>query len=168
MLKPAALDLLNRALLGNEDAVQLNAAVVEVAHTWDDLVDRDRAVPDEEVHRAFRLSMSVIPANAFYRAHFHELHPLIDNMIVNWLAANELERNVKNPDVDLPVAFVIRSDYSAFLLKSMLIVGGFEHARQMWPEVRRFWHREGFNFYLDGLSAEMRAREESTDVHGWT
>lgn len=158
MLKQDQITLLREALLAHEPAVMLNAALIDLLHIWDDLVDRDKPVTDEDVHRAFRLALVVIPANPFYQQHFSALHPLLDNLILNWLAANQMERQPESP-IDLPVAFVIRSDYCNFLLKSMVLVGGFDHARAMWPKVRRFWHGEGYEGYLQALAEEAANRE---------
>lgn len=162
-LSQEQLSALNDALLGDQPAVMLNAALVEILHTWDDLVDKDKAVDDEAVNRAFRLALVVIPGNPFYQQHFSVLHPLLDNLILNWMAATSMERTPETP-VDLPVAFVIRSDYCNFLLKSMVLVGGFDHARAMWPNVRRFWHREGYDGYLRALEEETAAREGEANV----
>lgn len=157
MVNAVVLDQLRRALPGCEPAVMLNAALIETLHTWDDLIDGDHAVTDEAISRAFRLALVVMPSNSFYVQHFGQLHPLLDNLIANWLAATRMERDPRS-EVDLPVAFVIRSDYCNFLLKSMILVNGFDGAVAMWPEVRRFWHSEGYEGYLQSLSAEASAR----------
>lgn len=157
MLDQEVMTRLREALLGDEAAVQLNAHLIEALHVWDDLIDQDVTLTAEDVSSAFRNALVLIPANSFYQRHFNELHPLLDVLILNWMTATAMERNPQS-DLDLQVAFIIRSDYCNFLLKSMAIVGGFEHARRLWPEVRRFWHREGFDSFVQSLHAERAAR----------
>lgn len=163
MLKSEVISALAKALLGNEDAVRLNAALIEVLHLWDDLIDKDKVIADEDINRGFRAALVEIPGNPFYQAHFAQLHPLLDNLILNWMTATEMERAPQSGH-DLTVAFIIRSDYCNFLLKCMQIVGGFEYARSAWPTVRRNWHNEGYEGYLRNLAEERAAREGTDDV----
>jgi hypothetical protein len=142
-------------LLGHEDAVAFNLALMDVLHLWDDLIDGDKPVTPEDVHKAFRLALVVIPGNPFYRRHFDQLHPLIDPLILNWLTANDMEARGEQLDI----AWVIRSDYCNVLLKSLEIVGGFDHARRVWPDVRAYWHSEGFNQYLTSLAEEQAIKK---------
>lgn len=143
-------------LLGNEAAVAFNLLFRGILHTWDDLVDGDKPVSDDAIHGAFRSALVLLPANPFYRAHFAQLHPLIDNAILNWMAANAMEATEARSDKE--IAFIARSDYINVFIKSLEIVGGFEHARSVLPEVRRHWHAEGFDRYLLNLEAEKAAR----------
>ncbi|UIF90841.1 hypothetical protein [Cupriavidus sp. UYPR2.512] len=143
-------------LLGNEAAVAFNLLFRDVLHAWDDLIDRDKPVSDEDIHRAFRSALVLLPANPFYRAHFAQLHPLIDNAILNWMAANAMEATESRTDKE--IAFITRSDYINVFVKSLFLVGGFEHARKALPEARRHWHAEGFDRYLLNLEAEKAAR----------
>ncbi len=138
-------------LMGNESALAFNAALIETLHVWDDLIDLDKPVAPEAIHRAFRNALVVIPSNDFYRQNFSQLFPLLDNLILNWLAANEME----SAREQLDIAWVIRSDYCNVLLKCLQIVGGFTYARTVWPEVRAFWHGEGYDKYLANLAAEQ-------------
>jgi hypothetical protein len=111
----------------------------------------------EDIHAAFRNALVVIPANDFYRANFHLLHPLLDNLILNWLTANKMETDKEQLDI----AWVIRSDYCNVLLKCLQIVGGFDYARSVWPGVRKMWHGEGYETYLENLYAEQENKLET-------
>lgn len=151
-------EFLGHYLLGNEAAVAFNLLFTEVLHLWDDLIDRDHPekVTDEDIHRGFRGALVLLPANPFYRAYFDQLHPLIDVAILNWMAANTLEGT--DALTDKEIAFIVRSDYINVFVKSLQLVGGFEHARKVLPEVRRLWHDEGYDQYLVNLRAEQLAR----------
>lgn len=143
-------------LLGDKAAVAFNLLFVEILHAWDDLIDRDKPVSDEDIHEAFQRALVLLPANPFYRKHFEHLHPLIDVAILNWHAANALEATESHADKE--IAFITRSDYLNVFVKSLLLVGGFNYARKVLPDVRRFWHGEGFTKYLLNLAAEKQAK----------
>ena len=151
MIEHPLRERLTGLLLQNESAVDFNLQLVDTLHVWDDLIDLDKPVSREDIHLAFRNALVLIPANAFYRQHFHQIHPLIDNLILNWLTANEME----DTQTQLDIAWVIRSDYCNVLLKCLHIVGGFDYARKVWPSVRAFWHAEGYDSYLSSLEAEQ-------------
>jgi len=53
-------------LLGNRDAALFVAMVFRVFHAWDDLIDKDALLADEEINMAFYLAMVQIPRNPFY------------------------------------------------------------------------------------------------------
>jgi hypothetical protein len=141
-------------LLGDDDATKFFLDFFEVAHTLDDLVDRDTDVGDAEIVGAFRRALLDIPQNMFYRQYFRDLQPLFSVALLNWLAATKMER----AGTESPVAFAIRSDYCNVLLKCMEIVGGFDHANKHWHEVRTWWHQEGLNGYGHALEKEAADR----------
>ena len=68
-------------LLENRDAALFVAMVFRVFHAWDDLIDRDVPLADEEINIAFYLAMVQIPRNPFYRANFAELSPIVSQAI---------------------------------------------------------------------------------------
>jgi hypothetical protein len=43
-------------------------------------------------------------------------------------------------------------------VRSLYLVGGIDHARAVLPDVRRYWHSEGFDRYLFNLEAEKAAK----------
>lgn len=142
-----------RTYLHDEDAVALNLMFCDVLHTWDDLVDQDKPVAPEAISKAFRTALVEIPQNKFYRRHFDELAPLVDHFILSWLTANRFEAD---GDIDaLRIAFIARSDYMALFLRSIQIVSGFEYAASVAPEIRRYWHAEGWDGYLVNLTNEQ-------------
>lgn len=117
----------------------------QIAHTWDDLVDRDVPVADEAINAAFIEALLVLPNNTFYRKHFRELQPLVAAAITDWLTANQLEKSGRG--LDLEVAFITRSAYIGVIQHAMLLHSGWQHALTMAPWLRRSCHREGFAVY---------------------
>ena len=78
---------------GNQDALDLFRAFVEVAHVWDDLIDADKEIDKDKINLVFYLCLYTIPKNPVYRAFQSELLPIIQNGIVGYLVANEYEKS---------------------------------------------------------------------------
>jgi len=143
-------------LRNHQSAMEFVRAVFNVFHVWDDLIDRDREVTDEEVMTAFWMALVALPTNAFYMKHFSVLHPILVNAIVNWRAATAMER--EGDDHDRTIAFILRGTYGDVLSVSALLIGGLEWSVQVTPDIRRWMHPERYQEYLDNLRAEREAR----------
>jgi hypothetical protein len=141
-------------LLGDPHAARFVQAICEVFHLWDDLIDQDRQLSAADIHKAFRLALVEIPAMLFYAQNFSVLHSLIDAVVLNWLAANKLEKSKEKSDLE--IAFIVRSSYQDIVLRCAQIVGGFDHAATVAPELRRVIHSEGFDKYMAALKQENR------------
>ena len=79
-------------LKGDVDAAALCMNLIYVAHLWDDLIDRDKERADAEINMAFRIALFDIPANPFYVKFSRLLQPQILSVILQYEAANVLER----------------------------------------------------------------------------
>lgn len=145
-------------LAGHEDAIAFNLLMCDVLHLWDDLIDRDKPVSPEAINRGFQAALVDIPRNLFYREHFDRLNPLVAACILSWHTANTWEAEERL--ADLRLAFVVRSDYINLFLASVAIVRGDAYAVRVAPEVRAYWHAEGWDGYLINLAAEKAAKGE--------
>jgi hypothetical protein len=135
-----------KVLRGNIDAENFIQTLGNIAHVWDDLIDKDRTPTDEEINHCFWQALVELPRNRFYQAHFQELQPLVCIAIQNWMAANTLEKEKRSGDLE--IAFIIRSSYINIVIHSALLLGGYEWAKAVTPDLRRFWHDEGFQQYV--------------------
>lgn len=136
-----------RFLKGNADAVDLNIALHEVVHLWDDLIDLDRPVTPADINKAFHHALITIPRNAFYRANFADLSPILESAIFDWLAANEIE---KTKDVErLRQAYVLRYTLLSFTVICARIIGGPEWAH--WVNVEFRTMASPWKEYIEGL-----------------
>lgn len=144
------------ASCGNAAAADFLRLVVDIAHVWDDLIDRDHGVANETINLAFEGALIHIPLNPFYQRHQAELATLLHNSIRNWHLANSIERG--NEEKLFPAAFVLRSAYADIFAHVAYILGGTVLALTIAAEARRQAHAEGFDGYLKNLAAERAAR----------
>lgn len=152
-------DLAIEAAAGNRAAASWLMSVVQALHLWDDLVDRDRPVSEEQLDHVFRLMLVEMPRNPFFQAHAANLTPVLVMAIQNWHVANAVERG-KPCDVSLECAFIVRSSYVDLATMVATICGGDTHGVEIAKKVRALAHSEGFEQYLKNLDAEQAARKQ--------
>jgi hypothetical protein len=149
--------LFNEFLLGNADAVQFIVRVFRALHVWDDLIDRDKALTDDEINSVFWDLLVVLPTDPFYVRNIALLSSTLVNAIINWHAANKLER--EGDAKDKSIAFILRGAYIDLLSASAFIVGGMRWAQEVSPAIRRWAHEETFDQYMVNLAKECEARD---------
>ena len=147
--------LLQRWFRGNLDACFFIEQVFNALHVWDDLIDRDKAIPTESINVSMEMFLLDLPRNRFYVENFAALNSLLTIAILNWHIANQLETE----QASLDVAFIIRSSYIDLITMSAAIIGGRAHAIMVGHEARPRASREGFETYRLALTQEHRQME---------
>jgi hypothetical protein len=152
----ADIALFRKIANGVPAAAELLDILFDILHAWDDLIDRDKPMTDADVNKMMFRALVLLPRNAFYRAHFDDLNPLVVAAIQNWMTATHFERY--GSESDEVVAFVLRSSYVDIGTQVALITGGFEFAQAINVEMRLHAHAEGLTDYRLNLVAERAAR----------
>jgi hypothetical protein len=150
-------DLLLHWLKDDKAAADYVEMVCNIAHVWDDLIDRDKDVSDEEIGKAFFEALIRLPRNPFYRKHFDHLNSVLLNSISNWQVATKFERD--GGEYEKSIAFILRSSYIDLITQSALLIADQQWARQVGEEARRLTHGETYAGYLQALTEEEKARK---------
>lgn len=129
-------------LLGNKEATSFVLRVHQIFHIWDDLIDKDKEITNEEINKVFWIALVELPEDPFYKANYLMLKPILINSIINWKAANVLEN-----EKQLDISFVLRSSYIDILTICALIVGGLDYCDKVTPLIRKFESEEGIEEY---------------------
>jgi hypothetical protein len=161
MNEPMEHPIIAEALRGDASALDFLRSIALILHTWDDLVDRDSPVDDDDIGRAFTLALVHLPRNGFYQRNFEKLNPILIQSITNWRIATEVERAEDATTDDLTFAFIIRSTYIDLAVMSAAIIGGMDHAVKYGLRIRQWAHEERFDGFLKNLAAEKAARKEN-------
>jgi hypothetical protein len=145
---------LHAILKGDPDACSLALLVWELAHLWDDLVDRDRTLGPEDVHRAFEIALFALPAHPLYQRHFNDLQLLLKIGYANWRAANDLERLAQGAETldprPMEVAHVLRHKLADVYIYLAGLVGGPYWANENAARIWMIAHNESFAEYIHG------------------
>lgn len=127
------IEFLTFAMRGDMDAVGLVLSVVKITDVWDNLVDKDKPVSDEEINQAFWLALVEIPKNPAFRRYQLDVTTVISTGIINWHVANKLQNG---DDHAKQIAHVIRYSISDITLYLASAIGGPEWAAEVGPELR--------------------------------
>lgn len=146
--------LLSKWLKGHQDAQAMIVLLFDIAHTCDDLTDRDKTVSTAQMQQAFWKALIDLPRNSFYAANFLLLNGALQVAFVNWQIANQMEASADAQAK--PVAFVLRSSYTDLITLCAWILGGTEWAMQVGYESRLHASGEGYDAYLARLRTEQR------------
>lgn len=138
-------DWLMEVLQGCEPAVQFCLDLAEISQVWDDLIDDGHS---DAVNHAFIAALVAVPANAFYRAHFDALHPLVTMWCLDYVSSITLEAG---NDHERSIAFVIRDGYAAIVQQCAVLIGGIGYAATLAARIRQAVHDEPLADYLEGL-----------------
>lgn len=155
-------DLL-RWMKGDRSAADYIEMMSNIAHVWDDLIDKDKDVGADEINKLFFDVLVRLPRNAFYKAHFEHLNSIVVNAISNWQVATKLERD--GGDYQTSIAFVLRSSYVDLVTQAALLLGDQQWASKVGEEVRLLAHGEKYEGYIQNLKKEsqMRAARSGDD-----
>lgn len=149
---PATDEELLQLLGGNADAVRVVKDLAFVSHAYDDLIDRDKPVPDEHIHALMWKLMVAIPTNPFWAANQQHLLPIAITGFLNWRAANDMQAG---GDVEeLRIAHAIRYSLGDVLLMAMTITCGPAHAAANARRARLALQQDTWASYLAEHSKE--------------
>ena len=132
-----------RWMKGDKLAVEYIEIICDVAHKWDDLIDKDKVLSDDDINKLFFDILIKLPRNTFYRKNFEHMNSVLMNAISNWQVATQLER--EGGDYETSIAFILRSSYVDLIT-------------QVGKEVRKITHNETYEGYLTNLATEKNAR----------
>ncbi len=156
---------LERFLQGDLDAVRMVADLYHVLHCWDDLIDRDRVISDEQINTAFWTVLCELPTNPFYLRHQQQLTPILRNILIDWIDSTTLER--KFGGNGRAYAYGLRASLATLISQCGWLIGGYGWMREVSMEIRRgVMSVESFGEYEQALEREKIMRENRTEERG--
>jgi len=130
---------------GDPHGLAMYRLLVDLAHTWDDLVDKDKPVSESDINTAFLICLVHLPINPFYARIQHAVMPMWLTVVSAYEAANQFERD-KDPH-GLEIAHVLRYAAGQIIAYGMLVALGAEDARKYVPEMWKAVVAERFEPY---------------------
>ena len=134
---------------GNQDALNLYRMFRDLAHTWDDLVDKDKPVTEAEINNAFLICLVYMPANPFYQRIQAAVLPMWITVVSAYQTANSFERNKDEHGVE--ISHTLRYAAGNIVAYAVHVCVGQEKAAEIMPEV---WKSIVFERY-DTYKAEV-------------
>lgn len=101
--------------------------VYRAIEVWDDFIDRDNGVTDEDVHAAFTALLLELPSNPFFETHKPALVPMISIVITSWHASNSMPRG----GAEGAHAYTLRKEFINLCLMVVTLTRGLTRAREV-------------------------------------
>lgn len=130
---------------GNEDALNMYRMFVNMLHTWDDLVDKDRPLDEATINNAFLTALVYLPANPFYRSIQDAIFPMWMTVVSAYETANKFERD-KDPH-GIEIAHTLRYAAGHIVAFAVTTCVGPEKAKEYLPEMWKSVVHERFEQY---------------------
>ncbi len=130
---------------GNEDATRFMQIIGEWSHIYDDLIDKDKNVNDDKIHWVMWELLVNLQLNSFFTTYSSFLIPVIMTGILNWHAANEIEKNGNLEE--LRVSHSLRYSISDVGLMAMLLASGKEFADKNAKRARLMFQYDTWEHY---------------------
>ena len=130
---------------GNQDALNMFRAFVDLSHIWDDLIDRDKPVPADAVNRAFLTCLVYLPANPFYRAIQDQILPMWLVVVSAYETANTFEKQKDAHGIE--IAHSLRYAAGNIIAYAVHVCLGAQEAKNVLPEVWKAVFYERFDDY---------------------
>lgn len=109
-------------LRDDRDALELCIDLLFVGHLWDDLIDKDKPLKDEEINSAFAGMLARIPRNPFFQRHVRDLGPLLMSTVLQWKDANKLE--LRGSSQERAMAYMLRNMLLQVMAYCIWLIGG--------------------------------------------
>lgn len=132
---------------GNQDALNMYRMLVDLAHLWDDLVDKDKDVTELDINNSFLICLVYLPCNPFYQQIQRDVMPMWITVVSAYQAANKFER--EKDERGLEAAHMLRYAAGNILAYAIHIAVGPELAAQYVPEMWKDVVNERFAEYRE-------------------
>lgn len=134
------MDHLQEVANGNESAFEYLVYMSKVFRVWDDLYDKDKEVPSEDVDEVFRILTFQMSQNLFFKENRDALESFI---FVAWNAWMDANRSLKSDNRMLKMAgWFIRNYCVEIDVLVAFKVGGIEHVKRVRDKCRTFYLKE--------------------------
>ena len=130
---------------GNQDALNMYRMFVDLAHLWDDLVDKDKDASEDDINNAFLICLVYMPANPFYRHIQEQVLPMWLTVVSAFQTANKFERD-KDPH-GIEIAHGLRYAAGNIMAYAVHVCIGAEKAKEVLPEMWKSVFHERFDEY---------------------
>jgi hypothetical protein len=130
---------------GNQDALNMYHMFVDLAHVWDDLVDKDKGVAEKEINNAFLICLVYLPANPFYQKIQAAILPMWLAVVSAYQTANQFERDKDEHGVE--IAHTLRYAAGNIIAYAVHVCVGAEEATKHMPEVWKTIVAERYDEY---------------------
>lgn len=150
--RQAFLPLFEQIYKGNTAAIELSFMLLDVAHTWDDLVDKDKPVSTEDIDKAFLYSLQYIPMHPLWSP---AMNVMLTSVFLRWKAANAIEADQSASDDEISKAWMLRASLFDLFEVLALQLHGIDWAITHSRLIRMYYGENLKDFILEVRKCQM-------------
>ena len=132
---------------GNEDALNMYRMFVDLAHIWDDLVDKDKDADEDRINQAFLVCLVYLPLNPFYLHIQRDIMPMWITVVSAYKTANTFEKTKDAHGIE--IAHGLRYAAGNIVAYAVHVCVGPEKAAEYMPEIWKAMMIERFDPYRE-------------------
>lgn len=130
---------------GDEDALNMYRMFVDLAHTWDDLVDKDKDATEADINNAFLICLVYLQLNPFYQRIQRDVLPMWISVVSAYQTANQFEKTKDEHGIE--IAHGLRYAAGNIIAYAVHVCVGGEKAKEYMPEVWKHIVAERYDDY---------------------
>lgn len=135
-------NLFNYIYQNDVEAVRVSMELVQMLHVWDDLIDKDVEISNQEINAAFVAALCEISGSWLWDANAAALARVA---FLKWQTANYFEANTADENQKL-MSFVFRAGFIDLFYYFAYKMYGMEWAQHVGPAIAS-WYGEDFAKY---------------------
>jgi len=120
-------------LKGSKDALEIVDILMGISHIWDDLIDKDEKVTDDDINAVFFSTLITLQKNPLFCKYRMELLATMETAIYDWMVSCSMETSERQ---NLPASWVLRTSLSNIIIQLASLLGGYEHAIEVAHEFK--------------------------------
>jgi hypothetical protein len=130
---------------GDQNAYNLFQMFIELSHTWDDIVDKDKEVSEDQVNNAFLIALVYMPSNPFYQRIQSAILPMWIPVVSAYKTANKFEQDKDEHGIEIAHNLRYAAGYIISYMVHVCI--GYDKAQEFMPDVWKAVVFERFDDY---------------------
>jgi hypothetical protein len=130
---------------GNPDGVDILKMFTLLLHTWDDIVDKDKEVSEDQINKVFAICLIYLPLNNLYRQIQYQIIPMWITIISSYETANKFERDKDEHGIE--ISHGLRYAAGNIIAYAIYVCVGPQKAKEFIPEMWKTVVFERFDDY---------------------
>jgi hypothetical protein len=130
---------------GNVDAFNMYRMFIDLAHVWDDMVDKDKELTEDQINNAFLICLVYLPSNPFYQKIQRDIMPMWITVVSAFQTGNKFERD--KDEFGLEISHTLRFSAAHILAYAVHVCVGPDKAKEVLPELWKEIVNERFEEY---------------------
>ena len=118
---------------GNVDALNMYRMFIDLSHTWDDMVDKDKELTESQTNNAFLICLVYLPSNPFYQKIQRDIMPMWISVVSAFETANQFEKTKDEHGIE--IAHNLRYAAGHILAYAVNVCVGPDKAKEVLPEL---------------------------------